>query len=265
MMKAFLLIGALLAVLSCKTITTSETQRLNEQLNSENRLLNKKITLITRQNSVYVEENLIYKRSLDQKTAQYEKLRGDMESLERKLKGDIALLEGRYQNLQEKNRILEAQSSEKIRELTELNKQVEIKLGGEIAALNAAVKKNAEEFGRQKEQIMLQAAQKDFEHSKQSEELKKNIAAREAEASDLKTKNAELTMKLAEMKKSLDDAAASMRNLELDISKLRAGLAAAEKDRSDLRDQLGRKPAPPADGGSPPDKKTAPDGMQNKK
>jgi chromosome segregation ATPase len=264
-MKTFLLIAALLAALSCKTLTTSESQRLNEQLNSENRLLNKKMMLILRQNSVYVEENLIYKRSLDQKTAQYEKLRGDMESLERKLQGDIALLEGKNRNLKEKNRILEAQSSEKIRELTELNKQMEKRLGDEIAALNAAVKKSAEEFGRQKEQLMLLAAQKDFEHSKQSEELKKNIAAKDAEVSELKTKNAEFAMKLAEAKKAQDDAGAAMKNLELDISRLREGLAAAEKDRKELREQLDRKSAQPPDGGAQPEKKTAPGAGQNGK
>lgn len=258
MMKVFPLIGALLLVVSCKTLTTSECQRLNEQLNSENRLLNRKVTMVTRQNSVYVEENLIYKRNLDQKSAQYEKLRGDMESLERKLRGDIALLEGRYKNLQEKNRILEAQSSEKIKELTELNKQVEMKLGGEIAALHAAAKKSAEDFSRQREQMMLLAAQKEFDHSKQAEELKKAVAARETEISELKTVNVDLSMKTAEAKKALDAAGVSMKNLEADVAKLRAGLAAAEKERNDLKDALERKSAPHPEGGAQPEKVAPP-------
>ena len=251
-MKVLPAIAALLLVVSCKTLTTSECQRLNEELNAENRLLNRKVTMVTRQNSVYVEENLICKRDLDLKTAQHEKLRGDMESMERKLKGDITLLEQKYQNLQEKNRILEAQSSEKIKELTELNKQMEKKLGDEIAALHAAAKKSAEEFSREKEQMMLQAARRDFENSKQVEELKKTVAAREAEVSDLKTAGADLSMKLAESKKSLDEAGVSMKNLEAGMARLRADLAAMEKERNDLRDTLERKSAPQPEGGAKP-------------
>jgi len=228
-MKIIIAVVILMLAVSCKTLTTSECQRLNEQLNSENRLLNRKITLVTRQNSVYVEENLIYKRALDQKSAQLEKLKGDMESMERKLRGDIALLEGKYQNLLDKNRILEAQSNEKIRELAELNKQIERKLGDEIAGLGAALRKNAEDFGREKEQLMLKMAQSDYAHAKESEEYKKAIAARETELSDQKTRNAELVMKLGETARSLEDMKGTLKNLEAEVARLREAAAGAEK------------------------------------
>ncbi len=249
-MKAIISIVILGLAVSCKTLGSSEYRKLNEQLNSENRLLNKKVTLVTRQNSVYVEENLICKRALDQKTAQMEKLQGDMESMERKLRGDIALLEGKYRNLLDKNRILEAQSSEKIRELTELNNQIEKKLGDEIAVLGAAMKKNAEDFGREKEQLMLSIAQIEFNNAKESEKYKKIIATRESELSDEKTRNAELAMKLADTARSLEEMRGAVKNLEAELVRLREPVRPEKKEAPVSPNDTGEGPkaAPVEDG-----------------
>ncbi len=135
-MKKFItLFPAAVLSLSCMTMSVPDSSPAGEILASENRILNKRVTMLSRQNSICVEENLICRKNLDNKNAQYGKLKSDMDSMEKKLLGDISLLEGKYSNLMEKNAILEKESSEKLRELSALAKQIEKKLGEEIAGL----------------------------------------------------------------------------------------------------------------------------------
>lgn len=223
--------SAVIVIFGCRTLSISECHDLNEKLNAENRLLNKKNVMITRQNSIYAEENIALKKNLDQKNAQFQKLREDSESLERKLRGDIALLEGRNKNLMEKNRILEAESSEKIKELTELNKDLEKKLGEEIAKLNETLKKQSEDASREKEVLTLQMAQIEYQMAKKLEEQKKITVDREAEIADLKAKNTEMAIKITELVKKLEESQAAIKRLEEDLRTVKENAVKTEPAR----------------------------------
>ena len=241
-MKIFIsLIPAAVLSLSCMTMNVPESTPAGEVLASENRILNKRVTMLTRQNSICVEENLICRKNLDNKNAQYGKLKSDMDSMEKKLLGDISLLEGKNSNLLEKNAILEKESTEKLRELSTLAKQIEKKLGDEIAGLNAMIRKNSDDFSRQKEQLMLLISQKDFDHSKELEDRKKIISEKEGEIADLTGKNAELSLKLVQAVKAREEIDVRIKNLAGELESLRGVVAALEREKKEMLERLEQK------------------------
>ena len=176
-----ILLGAILCslVISCSTAGNKKCLEINKQLTSENRVLRNQITLLQRENGVFKYENIQYKRNLEKKIAEAEKLESEIGFIKVKSEKDISLWKEKYKNISKKNKILEKESSEKIRELTELNQQLEHKLSEEIKELTGSLRKKDEEFGVERENLKKVSAEMDFIRLKEIEDVKKNVSVLE--------------------------------------------------------------------------------------
>ncbi|HDP80762.1 MAG TPA: hypothetical protein ENN21_07960, partial [Spirochaetes bacterium] len=162
MKKSFWIILCFL-FLSCATTNGVKSREYNERLKAENSLMKKRLALLERENDVLKTENLQYKKNLQQLEAQVEKLRADLASLTEKYTKDIALHEAGRRNLEEKNAILEKESTEKIQELTRLNRELEKKLGDELKRLNEQMALQAAGFNKEREAFKTESARREFE------------------------------------------------------------------------------------------------------
>lgn len=229
-------IFVMIVFMACSTVDNKKYLEISNQLRSENRLLQKRISLLQRENSVYKQENLQYKKNLDTKSAEMEKLESEKKSIREKFEKDIALWEKKYENLREKNLILEKESSEKIQELTELNRQLEEKLGGEIKRLAEESQKKDESFGKEREQLKKDFAQREFNHQKEIEEMRKRIAELERENGDMKMKISEFMLRVETAQKELEEKDARIRELEKTVSTLRKAMNGSTGNRNGRKD-----------------------------
>jgi len=226
----------LFAFVACATVENKKCLEINDHLKSENRLLQKRLSLLQRENSVYKQENLQYKKNLDTKSAEVEKLESELRSIRERFEKDIALWEKKYENLREKNMILERESSEKIQELTRLNRQLEDKLGGDIRRLAEESQKKDETFGEEREQLKKDFARREFDRLKQIEDLKKSI-------SELQRQNAEMEAKINDFILGQEEARRELKEKDARIQELEAMVASLRKAvEEEKRSEKGAKP-----------------------
>jgi hypothetical protein len=138
----------------------------------ENSLTKKRLILAERENAVLKDENLQCKNDNRQLSARIEKLGADITALDERYKKDIALWESQNQALQQKNAVLAKESSEKIRELSELNRATESRLGGEISRLNDELRKLQELYAREREAVRNENARRELALSRRLKLLK---------------------------------------------------------------------------------------------
>jgi chromosome segregation ATPase len=216
MKKILLLLVVVFTGISCSTGGNRKCLEINKQLTSENRLLRSKISLLQRENSVYKYENIQYRKDLENRIAESEKLESEMASLKEKFRGDISLWEEKYSNLTKKNEILERESSEKIQELTELNRQLEQRFSDEIKKLTQSIRSRDEEFGRDREQMKKVFAEDRFNLAKGLEDVKKNIALLEKEKSEMKIRINEISLQLENALREIEEKNTLIRELKKD-------------------------------------------------
>ncbi len=240
--------SSLLLLCACATSGGSRCGEIKDNLESENILMKRNLVLIERENSVIREENLSYKRDLQTKTALAEKLEEDIKSLTDKYKKDISLWEQKYGNLMDKNKILEKESSEKIREMTALNKDLEIRLGNQIKKLNEDMQKKEQEHHGEKEKMKTDFAQREFNLQKDIEEMKRTLKGKDEEIATLKSQNIQMQGQIAEHGKTVAALNAQIGKLESALRDLKAKIEALEKEKG---------AAAPKE--KPEEKKTVPD------
>lgn len=228
MKKIFLFI--ICGLTACATVEGKDYARLNERLNAENRLMKNRLAMLERENSVYRDENLQYKRDLQQLRASIEKLQGDLASLNEHYKKDIALRDGQLQSLTQKNEILAKESSQKIQELTQLGRDIELKLGNEIKRLNEEMARQQGAFNQEREAVKNENARKEFDLGKIIDDQKKLIIAKDTDNASLKTQNSALVLKFDEAVKALARRDADAAAMADKINELGGRLDAAMKD-----------------------------------
>jgi chromosome segregation ATPase len=212
----FFLIAVSIGI-SCSTGGNRKCLEINKQLTSENRLLRNKISLLQRENGVFKYENIQYKKDLENRTAEVEKLASEVESIKEKFEGDVSLWKQKYNNLAEKNKILERESSEKIRELTELNRQLEQGFSEDIKKLSANLRKKDEDFGVEREQLKKISAENEFKRSREIEDVKNEISVLEKERSEMTIKIHELSLKLESAIREVEEKNMLIRELKKEI------------------------------------------------
>jgi chromosome segregation ATPase len=227
-----------ICIFSCSSMTKSKCLELNDNLTSENILMKKKITLMEREGGVLKEENLLYKRDLQQRMAEVEHLVNEIKSLKQKYDNDTALWNSRYLNIVEKNKILEKESSEKIKELSELNRQLEARLGEEIRRLTGEMAVREKGHATEMEQIKSQFAAREFTLLKEIEEFKKQISTRDAEIASLKSKNSEQSLAIAVSKEKIDELNKLLTKLDIDFKTLQNRMAEFEKAREADKEKI---------------------------
>lgn len=182
--------------LSCSTMGGRECLEQNRQLKSENALMGSSLKMLKRENSVIREENIDYKRTLNQSIARVESLGSEIKSLKEKHLRDISLWKNRLASAVAENDILKKESSEKIRELTELKNTIEARLSAEVAGLNDIIRKNEQERGKEREDLKKQLADREYVLANEIEEMKKAVAQKESEIADWTGKNRDLSQQV---------------------------------------------------------------------
>jgi chromosome segregation ATPase len=228
--SAGLVILACAGLCACASSGRSGNGPATEQLRAENSLIKKRLILAERENAVLKDENLQCKSDNRQLAARIEKLTADIAALDERYRKDIALRENQYQALQQKNAVLSKESSEKIRELSELNRAIESRLGGEIARINEEMRRLQESFTKERETVRNENTRRELALAREIESLKKLAEGREAEAASLKTALSALEQRFEERSKEAEAKERELKNRDLEIRQLREKIDALHKE-----------------------------------
>jgi len=240
-----MIVSCVLVSVSCASVGGASYQQLAEQLKSENSLMKGRLVLLQRENHVLRNENLLGKKEIQNLGARIEKLAADIESLREKHRGELALKEGQIQDMLKKNEILRQESSQKIQELMQLAKDIELRLGNEAKRLGAELSKQQESFNGEREKLRTEAAGREFALSKEIEALKKAIAMRDGEIAGLKSVQSELRLGIDERTRLLEEQRKQISALEKAIEELKAKTAAIDTQREDDKKEKAEKAASP--------------------
>lgn len=216
---------------SCTSLNLSPDVKALEQVKAENRVMKQTITLAVRENSVLKEENIQYKSQTGKLKAKVKLLESEIESLNKKHEQDIALLNEKYDNLNKTNMILSQESSTKIKELTDINKDIEERMTKEITRLNENIRNQEEKFNNDRAAIETAFSSKEQDYQKQLAQLKKDILSAVMETESLKSKLTESESNLKSARSELNKQEEINRELKNKIDSL-SGSAGEKKDAS---------------------------------
>ena len=240
-----MIVACVLVSVSCASVGGASYQQLAEQLKSENSLMKGRLVLLQRENHVLRNENLLGKKEIQNLGARIEKLAADIESLREKHRGELALKEGQLQDMLKKNDILRQESSQKIQELMQLAKDIELRLGNEAKRLGAELSKQQESFNGERERLRTEAAGREFALFKEIEALKKALAMKDGEIAGLKSVQSELRLGIDERTRLLEEQRKQISALEKAIEEWKAKAAAIDKQREDDKKEKAEKAASP--------------------
>ncbi len=230
--------GTLTGIISCATLNGKKNGKEIEKLRSENHVIRKRLLLIERRNNILEEENIIFNKDLKQKDAKIRSLDSDITSLKGKYKNDLNLWTGKYENIREKNAILEKKSSEKIKELTGLNKKIEETFTKKVNELNEQLRAREKKYAGDIEKLSKESAQKEFDLSKKIEELKKAINLSEEKILSLEIKIKELGKLLEKQKGETGEKEKTIKDLTEKNSLLEKGLEDLKKKLQEKSDEV---------------------------
>jgi len=189
-------------LLSCATMNTGDT-RLIDQLKAENRVCSQNLNLFMRENDVLKAENAKYKKENNTLRSSNNLLKSDISALQTRYKNDIAMLDERYNTLQQKYDVFVKQSDAKVQELTELNKTLEKRMADEIARLNEVIRKQEVDFIKEKEIIINQNAKKEMEYQSTIDTLQKQVTTLTQEKEQLKSRLTEIEVSCEKLQQEL--------------------------------------------------------------
>jgi len=201
-------------------------EKATEQLRSENALLKGRATLLQRENSVIKDENLQRKKDMGEQRARIERLEADVASLREQYARDLALRDTRYKSLEQQNEVLKKESSDKIRDLTRLNSEIQKGLEDELKRVNEEAAKNRDAWNTERETLKKDGAQKEFTLQKQMDAIKKETAAKEEEIASQKTLISEQQAKLDRAGKEIESGKDALARLEKLVAELKERLSA---------------------------------------
>ncbi len=173
---------------SCTSLDFYPDVNALEQVKAENRIMKQSITLAVRENSILKEENIQYKSETGKLKAKVKLLESEIESLNKKHEQDVALLNEKYDNLNKKNLMFIHESSIKIKELTEINKDIEERMTKEITRLNENIRNQEEKFNNDRAAIETAFSSKEQEYQKQLAQLKKDMLTSVMDMESLRSK-----------------------------------------------------------------------------
>lgn len=164
---------------SCASVQGGAEKPDRAKLESENHLIRKRLIAVERRNSILEEENIKHKKDNRDLKASIENLRAEIKSHIEKHKGDERMWAQRHENIMKKNEILEKESSEKLKEMSDLNKKIESDLRLQISQLGEEMSKKERAAAKFLEDEKKGAAAREFDLSSQLEKNKKELLKRD--------------------------------------------------------------------------------------
>ncbi len=140
-----------LTIISCRSLKGDTHPLVKDKLNAEMHLMKKNLNLALAENAVVKTENRQYKSEGNKLKKTISELDAQLESLDRKYIEDTSRMTENYQNLSDEFMLFEAQSNEKIKNLTDQNAMLLKKFSEEVGRLKMQLKKEREEYSAERE------------------------------------------------------------------------------------------------------------------
>ena len=156
------------------------------------------LDLALRENKVFKEENLQYKAETNRLKKEIRRLNEEIDSLNRKYDADIAGITEKYNNISDQYAELEESTGNKIRELMDLNRNLDKKMKGEISDLNTRIADQKAAFEKSR-----QALEKDF--SDRLSSMETSLTEKEASISSMKAMYDDALLQLEKLRGEIDN------------------------------------------------------------
>jgi hypothetical protein len=196
MLRFRIIIPAIITLFTAAGCTTATTQE-RDRLISQNKIYEKRSLLLERENSVLKHESSQVIQNLHSAEAHLEKAEADIIILRKKYDADTAILRSRADVMATQNALLQKESSEKISQLTEQNREREKKFSEDIQRLNNEIKTLSETFASEREALKTEFARREFEYSGKINRLDSEILEKDRKITSLEESSAALALKIA--------------------------------------------------------------------
>ena len=203
----FFCILVMLAAPACTALSGNRAAGPDETLRAENRLMKNNLDLALRENRVFKEENQQHKAETGRLRKEIRRLHDDIDSLNRKYDTDMAGMTEQYNDISDRYSVLEESTDKKIRELTDLNRNLDKKMKGEISRLNTRIadQKAASEKSRL-------ALEKDFTDRVSS--MDASLAEKEATISSMKAMYDEALVQIENLRRQIEKYKAAFGDID---------------------------------------------------
>jgi chromosome segregation ATPase len=176
-----------------------------DQIAAEKALTGKKTALLERENQVLRDENLELTRSGELIRADLEKKQAEFSANDARRAAELKSAEANIANLTQKIAILESESGGKIKQLTQLNEQLSERHTKEREKLQEDLKRAQVEGAAEKDRLIREAAEKQFAHGKEVQELKQRTSEKEKEIDEMRRALATLRENEARLQKEIQE------------------------------------------------------------
>jgi len=174
-----------------------------DQIAAEKALVGKKTALLERENQVLRDENLELTRGSEMMKAELEKKQAEFSANDTRRAAELKAAEASIANLTQKIAILESESGGKIKQLTQLNEQLAERHAKEREKLQEDLKRAQVEGAADKERLTREAAERQFAHGKEVQELKQRAVEKEKEIDEMRRALAALRENEARLQKEI--------------------------------------------------------------
>ncbi|MFO1470399.1 MAG: hypothetical protein U1F27_05100 [Turneriella sp.] len=205
-LAALLALFSLLWISSAGCAGLARQDKSPDQIAAEKALVGKKTALLERENQVLRDENLELTRGSEMLRADFEKKQAEFAANETRRAAEIKAAEASIVNLTQKIAILESESGGKIKQLTQLNEQLADRHTKEREKLQEDLKRAQVEGAAEKERLTREAAERQFAHGKELQELKQRAAEKEKEIDEMRRALAALRENEARLQKELQES-----------------------------------------------------------
>lgn len=164
----------------------SRQDKSPDQIAAEKALTGKKTALLERENQVLRDENLEVTRSNELMKADVAKKQAEFTANETRRAAELKAAEANILSLTQKVAILESESGGKIRQLTQLSEQLAERHAKEREKLHEDLKRAQVDAAAEKEKLTREAAERQFTHGKEVQDLKQRSAEKEKEIDELR-------------------------------------------------------------------------------
>lgn len=182
----------LAAFLSLTSVFCAGTgQNVAEKNRAELEILRRRESLLSRENSVFREENLENSRRIALLTADIEELKSLNKNLHEEMKRNQEEAEANLNAEKERNRILLENSSQKVKELNQINATREQSSRTRITELQKELKSREEQSAKEISELKKQLANQEIQFKQQVEQLQSSLDV-------LREENKKLNQKLSQ-------------------------------------------------------------------
>ncbi len=196
---------------------------------AENRMMKTSLKLAMRENEILKAENREYKNETARLNAEVQRMKDEIDARDRKYEADMAKMTERYNNASDQYALLEKSSSEKIQEMTGLNRELAQKMKDAIARMNAEMADQKASFEKTRRAFEQESSSQKKRYETRLALLKAAAAEKDTTITTMKTMYNDALLRIENLQKEIDTHKASMDDI------LRKNRSLSETNRNLLK------------------------------